>query len=107
MGKKTTITLTKAQLGKMLAAEYKQGQDDAINHAFLYMIGVPLNVLYHDYWGEDAKELAPEFTSKCFALFDSLQDGIVTHEEIVQLIEDLTGITVEASWLNRKENRNG
>lgn len=95
----TTYNFTKGQLDDMLRAAEKKGFDDGIDHAFLYMIGVPLNVLYNDYWPKSAKARAPKFVEECLKLYESLQNGIVSEQQIKDLIEELSGVTVEASWL--------
>lgn len=74
--------------------------------AFLYMLAIPLNVLAcEDYWGDDAKEKAPAFIEEVISLFESVQNGNVTNEELSEFLLEYAGVTVDASWLKKSEEQ--
>lgn len=68
--------------------------------AFLYMLAIPLNVLAcEDYWGDDAKEKAPAFIEEVISLYESVQNGNVSNEELSEFLWEYAGVTIDASWL--------
>lgn len=70
--------------------------------AFLYMLAIPLNVLFNDYWPKSAKKKAPKFIEEVTKLFEAVQDGYVTDEQLAELLDDLAGVKIEAEWLKGK-----
>lgn len=74
--------------------------------AFLYMLAIPLNVLAcEDYWGDDAKEKAPAFIEEVISLFESVQNGNVTNEELSEFLLEYAGVTIDADWLKKPEEQ--
>ena len=71
--------------------------------AFLYMLAIPLNVLFHEYWQKTAKKKAPKFVEEVIKLYSAVQQGTVTHKDLADLLDDLAGIKIEAEWLKGKE----
>ena len=82
--------------------EAKKIESDAVEKAFLYMLAIPLNVLAHDYWSKTAKKKAPKFIKDVISLYESVQAGVVTDEELAGLLNELAGINVEAEWLEKR-----
>ena len=79
-------------------------EDKANEKAFLYMLAIPLNVLV-DQWGDEAKDKAPEFIEEVIGLYEAVQDGIVSDDQLAELLDDMAGVKIEADWL--KDRRKG
>lgn len=77
-------------------------QTEAIEKSFLYMLSIPLNVLVNDYWSKSAKKRAPKFIEDVVSLYEAVQAGIVSDEELAGLLDDYAGIKIEAKWLEVK-----
>ena len=82
--------------------EAKKMESDAVEKAFLYMLAIPLNVLVNDYWSKTAKKKAPKFIEDVISLYESVQAGAVTDEELAELLNELAGVNVEAEWLKKR-----
>lgn len=77
---------------------------EAKEKAFLYMLAIPLNVLFNDYWQKSAKQKAPKFIEECAKLYEAVQDGYVSEQQLNDLLYELSGVKIEAEWLkNRKQ----
>lgn len=70
--------------------------------AFMYMLAIPLNVLFNDYWSKSAKKKAPKFIEEVIKLYKAVQEGYVSDEELAKLLDDLAGIKIEAEWLKKE-----
>lgn len=77
-------------------------EDKANEKAFLYMLAIPLNVLV-DQWGDEAKEKAPEFIEEVIGLYEAVQDGYVSDNQLAALLEEMAGVKIEAGWLKKNE----
>ena len=84
--------------------ESEKVREETMNKAFLYMLAIPLNVLFNDYWEDSAKEKAPEFIESVISLYESVQAGVVTDQDLAEVLEDLAGVKIEADWLKKKED---
>lgn len=113
MGKKKTFVkkvkrsgLTNADIYNMQVLAQKH-ERIAKEKAFVYMLAIPLDILANDYWSKTASKRLPEFIKKVMSLFDSLDNGVVTHQELLELIEKYSGIHLEVEWNElRKEVEN-
>ena len=83
--------------------EAKKMETEATERAFLYMLAIPLNVLFNDYWQKTAKKKAPKFIEDCCSLYVAVQQGVVTDRQLADFLQDMAGITIEAEWLNNKQ----
>lgn len=97
----TPVDLLRMREVARVAAE--KMEIEAKEKAFLYMLAIPLNVLFNDYWQKSAKQRAPKFISECVKLYEAVQDGYVSNEQLVELLDDLAGIKIEAEWLKNKK----
>lgn len=77
-------------------------EDKANEKAFLYMLAIPLNVLV-DQWGDESKEKAPEFIEEVIGLYEAVQDGYVSDNQLAALLEEMAGVKIEAGWLKKNE----
>lgn len=77
--------------------------DTALEKAFLYMLAIPLNVLVADYWSKSAKKRAPRFIDEVIKEYENVRDGIVSEEELAELLEDMAGVKITADWLEGKK----
>ena len=74
---------------------------EAKEKAFLYMLAIPLNVLFNDYWAKSAKKKAPKFIEEVIKLYEAVQEGQVTEKELATLLDELAGVKIDAEWLNK------
>lgn len=79
-------------------AAQKQLQD-AEEKAFLRMLAIPLNVLVSDYWEKTGKKKAPKFIEEVASLYESVQLGTVTDQQLADFLFEMTGIKIEAEWM--------
>lgn len=96
--------LTNVDLLKMKETARKEAQkmeNKVREQAFLDMLAIPLLVLAHDYWPKSAKKKAPQFIEDVYNLFDSVQKGVTTNEELAAELYELSGVKVE--WMERRE----
>lgn len=75
---------------------------EAKEKAFLYMLAIPLNVLFNDYWSKSAKKKAPKFIEEVIKLYEAVQGGYVSDEELAEVLHDLAGVKIEAEWLKKE-----
>ena len=95
-----------ADVAYMRAVAQKEAQkmeQVALEKAFLYMLAIPLNVLANDYWEKSAKQKLPKFIEQVASLFDSVQEGTVSEQELADLLYDLAGVKIEAEWMKKNE----
>lgn len=67
--------------------------------AFLYMLAIPLNVLVNDYWEKSARKRIPKFIEDVISLYEAVQEGVVTDEQLADLLYEYAGVKIEADWL--------
>ena len=67
--------------------------------AFLRMLAIPLNVLVSDYWEKTGKKKAPKFIEEVASLYESVQLGTVTDQQLADFLFEMTGIKIEAEWM--------
>lgn len=91
-----------ARLERDRRKEEKRSAEIAIEKAFMLMIWIPINLLASDYWEKSAKKRIPEFTAKVMSLYESVQHGVVTYEDMALDIERLSGMSIKVDWLKKK-----
>ena len=79
-------------------------EKQAIEKAFLLMLSIPLNVLVNDYWEKSAKKRIPKFIDDVISLYESLENGSVSYGELYEMLEEYSGIKLEAEWLTKRKN---
>ena len=67
----------------------REMEDDATEKAFLYMLAIPLNVLVGD--GLINKDNAAEYIHDVASLFLSVQNGLVSDQELADLRKEVLG----------------
>ena len=77
----------------------KEMEQIATERAFLYMLAIPLNILVED--GVITHDNAEDYIHDVASLFMSVQDGIVSDQELADLLKEYAGIEVTADWMNR------
>lgn len=95
------------ELAQMKAIAKKQAEameQEAIEKAFLYMLSIPLIVLFKNYWQKTAKKKAPKFIEEVASLYEAVQSGTVTEQELANTLYELSGVKIEAEWLKRSED---
>lgn len=78
-------------------------ESEAIDKAFLYMLAIPLNVLVNDYWEKSAKKRAPKFIAEVIKLYNAVQEGTVSENDLAGLLDDMAGVKITAEWLKGDE----
>ena len=76
-------------------------ENSATDNAFLYMLAIPLNVLVNDYWSKSAKKRAPKFIKDVMSLYEAVQDGVVSKDDLSDLLKDMAGIDVDEELKKR------
>lgn len=94
-----------AKLERDRRKEEKKAVDIAREQAFIMMIAIPINILAIDYWEKSAKKRIPEFVDKIAGLYEAVQQGVVTYEQMVEDIKRLSGMEITADWLKRSDTR--
>lgn len=84
--------------------EAQRMEQQATERAFLYMLAIPLNVLFNDYWEKTAKRKAPKFIEECMKLYEAVQDGIVSEQQLAELLDDLAGVKITAEWMKESDD---
>lgn len=87
--------------------QVKAMEQEAAERAFLYMLAIPLNILANDYWSKSAKKRIPKFVNEVMNLFHSVEQGVVTDEDLLDLLKDLAGINLREEWYKNKETIEG
>ena len=77
----------------------REMEQDATERAFLYMLAIPLNVLADN--GTITHENAEEYIRDVISLYGSVQDGIVSEQQLADLLNDYTGIEITADWMDK------
>lgn len=95
-----------AKMQAIARTEAKKMEQEATEIAFVDMLAVPCSVLAFDYWPKSAKKKMPEFIKEVVSLYESIQVGAVTREEIIEEFEKNSGIKLEAEWYRAKEEAN-
>ena len=65
------------------------------------MLAIPLIILFEDYWQKTAKKKAPKFIDDVASLYESVQMGVVTEQQLADSLYELAGVKIEAEWLDR------
>lgn len=63
--------------------------------AFIDMIAIPCTILAHDYWPKSAHKKIPEFLKKVISLYDSLASGVVSYDEVAEVLMEYSGCSRE------------
>lgn len=93
-----------ARIKEVAKRETAKMEQVAMEKAFVLMLGIPLVLLKEDYWQKSFNKKGKKFINDCASLFDSIQEGIVTYEELVEQISEC-GIDIETEWLNVREDK--
>ena len=90
------------QIGVVLESANRKAdelQRIAKEKAFLYMLAIPLNVLVNDYWEKSARKRIPKFIEDVISLYEAVQDGVVSEQQLADLLNEYAGVKIEADWL--------
>ena len=82
----------------------EEAEKIAREQSFLLMLGIPLNILMHDYWKKSAKKRMPQFIRECISLYEAVEMGVVEFKEISDLLYDLSGVDYKAEWMKVRAN---
>lgn len=74
-------------------------EKESTEKAFLYMLAIPLNVLFNDYWQKSAKKRAPKFIEDVMSLYEAVEQGVVSDKQLADLLYELAGVKIDADWI--------
>lgn len=98
---------TPLDVARMQAVAHNKAKEmmgEAREEAFIDMLLIPVQVLAFDYWSKSAKKRMPEYVREVVSLYESVQCGAVTREELNEEFRNLTGIDLLEEWKRvRKE----
>ena len=77
-------------------------EQESTERAFLYMLAIPLIILFEDHWQKTAKKKAPKFIEDVASLYESVQMGVVTEQQLADSLYELAGVKIEAEWMDKK-----
>lgn len=75
---------------------------ESVEKAFLYMLGISVNVLAEVYWPKTAKKKIPKFIDDVLSLFKSVEQGVVTEEDMLNAIKEYAGVDIKEHWYAAK-----
>lgn len=84
----------KRQAAEAIKAEKEAITKQVIDDLFILMLGIPINVLIADYWPKTAEKKLPGFIDECLNMFEAWQDGVITTEDMREMVEKYGGIKV-------------
>ena len=87
--------LTQSQINNMKVEITKQVIPEATEKAFKLMMGISCSVLAEVYWPKTGKKRIPEFLEEVFKLYESVESGVVTQEEIDRQLWKYGGMRIE------------
>ena len=90
------------QMREIARKEAEKMENEATEKAFLYMLAIPLNVLVADYWPKTAKRRAPKLIDDVISLYQAVEAGVVTKEQLVEVLQEYGQIDFRARWLKAK-----
>jgi len=94
------------QIGVVLESASKKAdelQRIATEKSFLYMLAIPLNVLVNDYWEKSARKRIPKFIEDVISLYEAVQKGVVSEQQLADLLDEYAGVKIEADWLKGED----
>lgn len=103
--KKGMTPLEVAQMQAIAKSAAVNMEREATEKAFVDMLIVPCAIIAFDYWQKSAKKRMPAFIKEVVSLYESIQVGAVTREEIVQTFEELSGMKLETEWYKLREDK--
>jgi hypothetical protein len=59
------------------------------------MVAVVMNVLGHEYWEKSAKKRLPKLMIECESLYESIEAGVISINELIQDTMEISGISNE------------
>lgn len=86
-----TYTLTGEQIEKLK----KDTVQRAIDVSRALMIAIPCNILANEYWEKTAKKRMDKFMAECESLYESMEAGVISLNELIQDTAELSGIKSE------------
>lgn len=103
MKKDPTLTIKQSELDRMIDDAVKNGaaklakkaKEEAIQKLFGQLLAVPVMVI-HDHFGALMKKEGREerFAEMCLDLFDTVEKGYVTPQELMQCLKEETGMRI-------------
>ena len=82
----------------------REMEQDATERAFLYMLAIPLNVLADA--GTITHDNAETYIRDVISLYSSVEAGVVTEQDLADLLKDYTGIEITADWMQKIAGEN-
>lgn len=103
--KKGMTPLEIAQMQAIAKSAAVKMEKEATEKAFVDMLAIPCAVLAFDFWQKSAKKRMPGFIKEVVSLYESIQVGAVTREELIETFEELSGLKLEAEWYKARNEK--
>lgn len=75
---------------------------ETYERAFVHVLGITITLLANDYWSKSAKKRVPKFVEDVVSLFESVQAGVVTEQELFEIIKEYAGIDIITEWAEKR-----
>ena len=75
---------------------------ETYERAFVHVLGITITLLANDYWSKSAKKRVPKFIEDVVSLFESVQAGVVTEQELFDIIKEYAGIDIITEWAEKR-----
>ena len=83
--------------------ETQKMEAECVEKAFLYMLGVSVDVLAEVYWPKSAKKKIPGFINEVLSLFKSVEKGVVTEDDLLNSLKEFAGVDLKREWYEAKK----
>lgn len=83
--------------------ETQKMEAECVEKAFLYMLGVSVDVLAEVYWPKSAKKKIPGFINEVLSLFKSVEKGVVTEDDLLNSLREFAGVDLKREWYEAKK----
>lgn len=80
------------RMRKIAEKNSEKKEQEYTARAFLAQLAIPLNILVHEHWPKSARKKAPKFIDDVLSLQDSWIRGVVTDEQLEDLLFEYTGL---------------
>lgn len=95
-----TYNFTAQQIEATYMKGFNKGKEESLDFAIAYSMAVALMVL-RDKFGFGAKRLE-DFIDEVYEMYDSIENDYLDIDDIIQTIEEETGITIIQSKKNQR-----
>lgn len=85
---------------EMANKKTKEMEIQATEKAFVHMFAITLSILANDYWPKSSDKKIPELIKKVCSVFASVKEGVVTEEDSLEVLRNISGIDLKNEWFS-------